>query len=228
MTRLRRHCLVWLAPDAWRRVLAPPDDVSPWDPQALDCLQHWAAHHLPLVVTRQTPGWSGQRPHDALTLGLSAPSRWGRRRLFVEARVTDVQDTGGFPDARNIAPLLPVPARGPWHTLCDGLAALAVDARVYGSHGWQVLSGMASLHADSDIDLLVAVASVHQADAVVALLTRTPFDTPRLDGELVFADGAAVAWREWAAWRAGAVSRLLVKRVDGAALERAGDWAVAA
>jgi phosphoribosyl-dephospho-CoA transferase len=43
----------------------------------------------------------------------------------------------------------------------------------------------------------------------------------RLDGELVFPDGAAVAWREWHACRGGRTRRLLVKRLDGATLAEA-------
>ena len=42
--------------------------------------------------------------------------------------------------------------------------------------------------------------------------------TLRVDGELVFTDGMATAWREWRTWRAGRCSSLLVKRLDGADL----------
>ena len=48
------------------------------------------------------------------------------------------------------------------------------------------------------------------------------FAEPRLDGELRFPDGAAVAWREWEAWRAGRSRAVLVKRLDGCSLWRQG------
>ena len=47
---------------------------------------------------------------------------------------------------------------------------------------------------------------------------------PRLDGELVFDDGAAVAWREWIEWRAGRARAVLVKRLHGVALQRDAAW----
>ena len=34
----------------------------------------------------------------------------------------------------------------------------------------------------------------------------------------MFADGTAVAWREWIEWRAGRTRAVLVKRLTGAAL----------
>jgi phosphoribosyl-dephospho-CoA transferase len=46
----------------------------------------------------------------------------------------------------------------------------------------------------------------------------------RLDGELLFRDGAAVAWREWIEWRAGRARAVLVKRLHGVALERDTAW----
>ena len=57
-----------------------------------------------------------------------------------------------------------------------------------------------------------------QADAVAALLRGFAPARPRLDGELAFDGGVAVAWREWAAWRAGAARSLLVRTIAGASL----------
>ena len=80
----------------------------------------------------------------------------------------------------------------------------------------------------SDIDLLLPCRSAAQADAVAALLGQPGWGAPRLDGELLWPDDGAVAWREWAAWRAGRQRLLLVKRLRGAALESGAAWADAA
>ena len=228
MTSLQRHQLVWLDAQAWQRVLAASTETSAWDAQAMECLQHWADQDLPLVVTRQPHGWSGHLADEALILGVAAPSCWGRRRLFVEARIADVRRRGRFPRACDISALLPPQTFADWTALCVALESLGTETRVYGSHGWQQLTGLACLRDGSDIDLLVAVDSPRQADAAVALLKRVPFSAPRLDGELVFARGRAVAWREWAGWRAGSTTQLLVKHLHGATLENGHAWAVAA
>ena len=82
------------------------------------------------------------------------------------------------------------------------------------------MTGLPYLHERSDLDLWLAVDEAEQADAAVAALQRCTPAGLRLDGELMFTDGSAVAWREWAAWRAGRCRMLLVKRLHGAALDR--------
>lgn len=228
MNPLQRHRLVWLEARAWQRILAVSHETSAWDAQALACLQHWAGRDLPLVVTRQAHGWSGHLAEEALALGVAAPLCWARRRLFVEARFADVQRSGQFPYACDISAMLPPQAINGWTALCVALQTLGAEIRVYGSYGWQQLTGLTCVHDGSDIDLLVTIDSPRQADAAVALLNRVPFSAPRLDGELVFAHGRAVAWREWAAWRAGGTTQLLVKQLHGASLESGLAWAVAA
>lgn len=241
----QRQRLVWLAPGAWAELLAQrPSSAAVGrvlDAMAFACLEHWARHDLPLVVTRQP---AAERAHvvladaladacagPALALGLPAPACWERRRLALRVPADGVVRFGDFPPAEAIAPLLPAPTRAAWLELSAGLDALGVVARVYGSHGWQQLTGLSYLHAGSDLDLLLALCSPGQADAAAALLAATVADAatraalPRLDGELVFANGTAVAWREWAGWRAGRTARLLVRRRHGAALESGAIWA---
>ena len=105
-----------------------------------------------------------------------------------------------------------------WRALVDTLQAVGTSPRVYGGHGWQRITGLAYLHAASDLDLLLSVADAAMADATVAALHAATFSAPRLDGEIVFPDGSAVAWREWQAWRAGRVKSVLVKQLDGVAM----------
>jgi phosphoribosyl-dephospho-CoA transferase len=233
----QRHQLVWLNAAGWQAVLAGRADEPPWTDGARDCLQHWAAHGLPLVVTRQPAvqpdgGAAQGGPPDGwalstLTLGLAAPLRWNRQRLFVRVDAATVQGVGAFPLAVAIGPALPDSAAEDWRALCAALAAVGLVPRAHGSYGWQVLTGLGCVREGlSDIDLLLPCTTASQADAAVALLAQADATLPRLDGECVFPDGAAVAWREWAAWRAGAVRRMLVKRLHGAALEGADPGAV--
>lgn len=210
-TPLHRHQLAWLTTAGWQRLLD-----KDWDATARDCLAHWSGHRLPLVVTRQRDANPGSEP--LIALGLPAPRRWQRRRLALEIARRDVLYFDEFPDAGEVTPLLPKAARADWRRLCVLLKAAGLVARVYGSYGWQRLSGLDHVHRGSDIDVWVAVSDRDQADAAAAMLQAFSCVGPRLDGELAFADGASVAWREWLAWRGGRASSVLTKTLAGASL----------
>ncbi len=235
---LHRQQLVRLSAAGWTRVLE-----AAWDADARACLELWAGRGLPLVVTRQPPAQD-----DALATGLPAPSRFWRRRLAVQVAPRDILFLDEFPPAAAVTRLLPRAAAMPWRALLAMLAAADCAPRVYGGYGWQALTRLAYVHAASDIDLLLPVDSAAQADAVARVLALqrgsdlafcppsseaggthaspegrrqglTPWNGPRLDGELLFPDGAAIAWREWLAHREGRAAQVLVKRLHSVALE---------
>jgi len=222
MRALQRHQLAWLTHAGWSAILA-----RPWDLQARACLAHWAMHRLPLVVTRQTHEEVGEA---RIALGLPAPTRWGRRRLALQVPRSALASLGEFPQLDAVHDLLPRPAQPAAQTLRQGLAACRTTARVFGSYGWQTLSGLDHVRAESDLDLCVAVDGARHADAVTAVLQRFDATPLRLDGELAFGGGngdgggAGVAWREWAAWRAGRTRALMVKRLAGACLQYDTAW----
>jgi phosphoribosyl-dephospho-CoA transferase len=206
---LHRQQLVRLSLDGWAHVLQ-----APWDADARACLTLWAERGLPLVVTRQPLS-----SDDALATGLPAPSRFRRRRLAVAVAPRDLLFLDEFPGADAAARLLPRALAPAWRALVAALAAHDCAARVYGGYGWQALTRLAYVHAASDLDLLLPVSSAAQADAVARTLASVAWDGPRLDGELLFPDGAAVAWREWLDHRERRVALVLVKRLRGVALE---------
>lgn len=219
MVPLHRHQIAWLGEPGWHRV-----QDRDWDATARDCLAHWAATRLPLVVTRQ----AAPACEDTIALGLPAPGRWGRRRLALTVPRSDVLYFDEFPLADKLPGLLPVSARPAWRRLCADLKAVGADARVFGSYGWQLLSGLDHVRAGSDIDLWLSVSDPAEADAVAACLQSASDELPRVDGELMFDDGSAVAWREWLAWRAGRVRSLLVKTIAGSSLVHSRGWQAAA
>jgi phosphoribosyl-dephospho-CoA transferase len=209
-TPLHRHQLARLGAAGWERV-----QRRDWDAEARACLAHWAARGLPLVVTRQPAAAASRRD---IAMGLPAPGRWGRRRLALQVPREDVSNFDEFPAARRVGRLLAPALRAAWQRLCDELVACGVSARVHGSYGWQQLTGLDHVRSTSDLDLWISVSGPAQADEVAHRLQAFGLERPRLDGELVFDDGHAVAWREWLAWRAGRTRALLVKRLDGSAL----------
>ena len=208
MTALHRHQIARLTAAGWQRLLD-----RDWDREARDCLRYWAAHGLPLVVTRQ------RDEDDGIAMGLSAPRRWSHRRLALRVDKTEVLYFDEFPRLDQLVTQLPQSARTPARQLALALQACGATARVYGSHGWQHLTGLQHVRDGSDIDVWVSVSSEEQADAVAAALNAFESPTRRLDGELVFEGDAAIAWREWLAGRAGRATALLVKRLHGASME---------
>lgn len=197
---MQRHDLFHLSANGWAGVLG-----RAWDAEALACLGHWRNHDLPLVVSRQ-----GRATDDAMVaLGLPAPACWSRRRLALQVRAGQLGRPAVLPGVECVAGVLPA-----------GLVeTLPKNVRIAGSFAWQRMTGLAYVHANSDIDLLVPVADAPAADAVAALLGDCSCAGPRLDGELIFPSGAAVAWREWAAVRGAMARQVLVKRLASAALE---------
>jgi phosphoribosyl-dephospho-CoA transferase len=218
---VHRQQLLRLSGEGWARVLE-----APWDATARSCLGLWAARGLPLVVTRQPPGQD-----DSVATGLPAPARFGRRRLAVAVAPRDVMFFDEFPPAEAVTRLLPRASTTAWRALLARLSAAGCAPRVYGGYGWQALTRLAYVHAQSDIDLLLPVSSATHADAVVQVLAQRVgpglapclpdegWIGPRLDGELRFPDGGAIAWREWLAHREGRAAQVLVKRLRGVALE---------
>jgi phosphoribosyl-dephospho-CoA transferase len=219
--QLRRHQLAWITPEGWQSIC-----VRDWDATARECLLHWTKHRLPLVVTQRRLAAGDDL--DAIELGLAAPGRWDLRRIALAVSRSHVLRLGEFPSIEEIAFLLPGDSRRRWKALCACLHSLDVRAHVYGSYGWQAVTGLDHLRACSDIDVWVGVASAYQADLVAAQLASFDSADLRVDGEVVFADGTAAAWREWVAWRAGATRALLVKAREGSMLSWSIDGALKA
>ena len=209
---LRRQQLIRLSAQGWAHVLE-----APWDAMARSCLDVWAARGLPLVVTRQPA------LRDAMVAtGLPAPARFGRRRWALAVAPQDVLFFDEFPAADAATRRLPRTVAASWRALVAALAAADCAARIYGGYGWQALTRLAYVHADSDLDLLLPAIDARHADEIARLLATAPWHGPRLDGELLFPDGAAIAWREWLDYRQGRASQVLVKRLRGVALETPG------
>lgn len=201
MKSLARNSLVWIDAAAWQQI-----EARTWDGQARVILAHWRSHGLPLVVCRQREDAMG----DEICVGLPAPSQWSRRRLALQVRLDHIRVSGVFPT------LLQVARTNHWgRTALDlalalALAACGADTRVYGSHGWQFLTGLAYQHVDSDIDLSLKVIDFETACQLVQQLAGAQLHR-RIDGEVVFATGEAIAWRELQKLIAGQTEQVMVK-----------------
>lgn len=211
MLQLERNSLVWPTPEGWATLHAQASQ----DLVAQAVVQHWHTQRLPLVVGRQ----AGALSQDGVTLGLPAPAQWERRRLSFALPVSQLAYSGRFPRLSEATSRQRWRRRGQALDFALGeLLGHSVGAvQVYGSFGWQCLTGLRYLRDESDLDLRLAVPDLSVAQAVVRLLAAQSLPC-RIDGELVFPGGCAVAWREIAQLLEGRVPQVLAKRLDGIAL----------
>ncbi|MDD2918323.1 malonate decarboxylase holo-[acyl-carrier-protein] synthase [Rhodoferax sp.] len=199
MEDLRRNQLVCLHAQGWAQLQA-----HAWDAEAQAILAHWQRNKLPLVVCRQRIDVESAQ----VCLGLPAPRQWSRRRLALKLGLDQVAAVATFPTLRQVAQAMPwEPAA---FKLDEKLTPLAVTPRVYGSHGWQWLTHMPYVHEASDIDISLNVPDFETACGATALLARAELG-PRLDGEVVFPGGQAVAWRELQRLLAGHTAQVMLK-----------------
>ena len=206
-----RHDLVWLTHRGWDRVRAG----APQD--ALDLLDNWRAAGWPAVVRRAEVDLAASE----VAIGFAMPPHAvDGNKLRVACRV-ELSDIGRRTRALPLVGALDaVPAE--WR---EGLARLEQEAAgaglglaVYGSVALEALTGQHYVRPESDIDLLLRPLSRAQLIAGLELLA-THAQTLPLDGEVVFPDGRAVAWKELrAAFDSAPGTRVLAKALERVAL----------
>jgi len=180
-----RHDLVYLHPQAaWDSPCAAAGSPL-WQ-----AAERWIAGGRPLVVARQ--------PDDqALLLGLALPQTFNRQRLSILVAPSAVARCRPALAVADCLSRLPADQALPLRELAGRAASCSATLGVYGSLAWETLSGEVYRHAASDIDLICDVATPAQFDAMLAALQRTEKKLNcKLDGEIRFPDGQAVAWRE--------------------------------
>lgn len=196
-----RHELVWLTPAGWDAAIARAPHAA---------LTLWRARDWPAVVRRHEDGAG----IDDVCLGIPLPLSFGTRQ-----RLALIVDGGHVARRQLPLPLADALSSAPPEWLAALVAlqrAAVIDLRVFGSLAMQSLTGMAYVRAQSDIDLLMTPTSHAELEDGLNLVSAASALLP-LDGEIVFANGAAVAWKEWlAARRDGA--RVLVKSIDSVRL----------
>ena len=113
----------------------------------------------------------------------------------------------------DVVPGLPPGIGPPLRRLLRSARTLDADLRVYGSAAWQALTGHAWLTPASDVDFLWRARDSAQIAGIIALLEAWEGESGiRADGEILFGDDDAVAWREWKkAMQQSPVQRVIVK-----------------
>jgi phosphoribosyl-dephospho-CoA transferase len=203
-----RHALIWPVVSERARMVAEARDE-----QIRAALDLWCARDWPLVVRRNdhAPAWGG------VAAGLPLPPSHGKSRLAFHLSGTGIARCAPPLALGVVACALPPEWRGPLVALDDATRKAHVCLSVFGSAAWQAITGLGYLHDDSDVDLLFRPASVDEIDLVTSLYERCERAMHRrIDGEILFPGGDAVAWREWA--RAERSACVLAKSIDRVAL----------
>ncbi|MES5100942.1 malonate decarboxylase holo-[acyl-carrier-protein] synthase [Agrobacterium sp. BA1120] len=198
MTRPDRHRFVTLKP-SWR----DHADISPCGMAGGDVLFDWIDEGRPLVVASSTAGDEA----TTVRLGLSTPQkqRYGLRVQL--GAIKQILPPVTLQAAASSAP-------DEWQPTINAVLKVAelqgLSLSVFGSLAWSHLSGESHLRPTSDLDLLVsAPANTDALTGIRALLDVEKM--PRLDGELVLANGAGINLREYA----GQPGHVLVKQHGG-------------
>lgn len=183
----RRHQLVRVHPAAWRSLLRARPDLS-----GEPLLDMWAVRDWPLVARRRGP-----LDGDGVLLGLPLPPCAGKRRIALEMRACDIASVSSLPTVSEVLRVAP----DPWQPTLRELAALAlaygIRAGIFGSLGWQWLTGLPYLGPQSDLDFAWTLPHPAKLDMFLTQLTDIDARAPmRLDGELLDAAGAGANWRE--------------------------------
>ncbi|USJ01965.1 malonate decarboxylase holo-[acyl-carrier-protein] synthase [Xanthomonas prunicola] len=197
-----RHALVWLREDAQWQAMTPGVQSR---------LQQWFAAGLPAVVARG----DASQAADTLRLGVPLPPSDGKQRLALQAHVADIARCTAPLTLDAVMPHAPVAVQPALQALLNEAQTQVLHPRVFGSFAWQALTGLAYVHAQSDLDLLWSIETPAQAHAVVTLVQRwEQRHGLRADGELLLPDDNAVNWREYA----GNAQQVLLKSDQGCRL----------
>jgi phosphoribosyl-dephospho-CoA transferase len=210
-----RHDLVAISDLGWQRARSTAPAYC------RDMIDMWRKSDWPAIVRRA----DADLLPDQLSVGIAMPPcpiDGSKMRIGLRVAQSEV---------RMVLPPLPitqviVAAPEAWRPL---LAALEREAtvqglalRVYGSLALQALTRQPYLTAASDIDVLLYPVTPVQLQRGLELLNFYASSLP-LDGEIVFPQGQAVAWKELsAALRATSGRRVLVKEMHGVYLTTTG------
>ncbi|MDL2357219.1 MAG: malonate decarboxylase holo-[acyl-carrier-protein] synthase [Pseudomonadota bacterium] len=201
-----RHDLAWLSGAGWDAVRAR---ALPGQHAAI---AQWQREDWPAIVRRVDAGLAAGQVGLGIALPPAPDGTKGRISLHADgADIARTTPALSLADAVLAAPPC-------WRAALVAMALESDDIvlRAYGSLAMQALTRQPYLTAASDIDLLLIPANLADLRAGLALLTRHAELLP-LDGEIVFPNGAAVAWKEWRDAE-GRAARVLVKQAGGVRL----------
>lgn len=181
-----RHDFVWL--DERLPEMRMEGDVS-----YMEIARAWFAADQPAVVGRRL----SQTPSGYVRLGIPLPPSRGKLRIAVEVPCESIRQSCQPPTLDAVIDTVPEQWQSPLRKLAMEALENELQFQVYGSVAWQYLTGENYVTAQSDIDLLWRADSLEEVSKGLEMLLRWESSSGlKADGELLFGDGYAIAWRE--------------------------------
>lgn len=210
---LPRHSLAWLDEAGWNEAEASALPVH------RDAIAGWRRENLPLIARRHEPDLD----ESLCCLGIALPpdpSTGYKTRIPVRVRMANLHKHMPPLPLAGVIPAAPPAWGNALRRLDEEARAAGIELRAYGSLALQLITRKTYLTGASDIDLLMAPDSRETLRTGLALLAAYARDLP-LDGEILFPDQQAVAWKEWLQCaRAPAGTRVLAKGPRGVGLRK--------
>jgi phosphoribosyl-dephospho-CoA transferase len=183
----QRHTLIYPRPQAWTRLLENRDGLA-----RHPLLLEWAERGWPLIARRPSA-----HERDGVAVGLPLPPAAGKARIALIIAVEDIARVAPLPALSQAIGTAPTAWQPHLHTLQRASKDHGVTVQVFGSLAWEHLTGLSYVTDASDLDLAWSAPRRPQFASLLNTIAHTDAASPmRLDGEIVFADGAAANWRE--------------------------------
>jgi phosphoribosyl-dephospho-CoA transferase len=202
----QRHDLLHVAPHAWTAALVA---YSLGD---VPFLAQWADRGWPVIVRRRLESDGS----DVVPVGVPLPPAAGKLRFALKIPQTAVTVRAPPTSLRIVA----AKAELGWQPTIAGLIALGeqhgIEPAAFGSLLWEHHTGLTYLSPTSDLDVIWrAQAGCNVANLLRGIAQIERVAPMRIDGELIFQDGAA-NWRElYKALGEDGPAEILVKTMDG-------------
>jgi phosphoribosyl-dephospho-CoA transferase len=173
-----------------------------------------------VIVRRRGDGES----RDLAPVGVPLPPANGKHRVALSLPPKAVSARRPPPPLAEASESAPVSWRATLGALVGLGARHGCEARVFGSLLWQHVTGLTYVTDSSDLDVLWSIDRLDEVPALLDGIARAEESAAfRIDGEIAFADGAAVNWRELhRAATKGPNAMVLAKHMDGIGLRQIG------
>ena len=190
-----RHDLVWLSHQAWASVFAQQLARVPEEMTGLivQSLHRWQQEEWPAVVRRR----DADAAEDEVCIGFALVPVNGRKpRVAARIKAQDILEHQPSLSLATVIPFVAPLWQPTLRTFNSEASVVGVRWRVYGSLVFQFLTGQTYVNEQSDIDVLFRPQTQEHLIQGLALLRQYQSQIP-LDGEVIFPQGQAVAWKEW-------------------------------